>query len=247
LNNDGTTVGSQDLGGSQQTGTATNGNTATGTVTVPKGSTGGLQSGPRGDITSDNGGLTVIAGSRDVSGNSEVAGFYGADTGDATQSQSVVGRWCATRPWASNFLGKIIPASFFDNICTRIGYTAGSPTYAQGPTGAAAVRPTVQLKQQVVTKRVVPDATSTDTVPAGKVQIWAVPAKVSLGSRTSVFWSTQNVTNCTETSPDGSFNQASLSGGASTVPITGPTTFSISCLDGANNPVTGFVTVQIKN
>jgi hypothetical protein len=77
------------------------------------------------------------------------------------------------------------------------------------------------------------------------VDIWAVPAAVPLGARTTIFWNTQGVTNCTETSPDGSFNQNSLSGGAATVPITGATTFSISCDAPDGSHVTGYVVVNL--
>jgi hypothetical protein len=79
-----------------------------------------------------------------------------------------------------------------------------------------------------------------------RVDIWAVPASVPLGARTTVFWNTENVTNCTETSPDGNFNQTSLTGGAATVPLTGPTVFTISCLDSQHNPTTNYITVRIS-
>ena len=72
-----------------------------------------------------------------------------------------------------------------------------------------------------------------------------MPATVPLGARTTIFWNTENVTNCTETSPDGSFSQTSLSGGAATVPLTEATTFTISCLDSQQNPATDYVTVSI--
>lgn len=201
--------------------------------------------GARGDITTDAAGLTVTAGTRDTQANTEIAGFFGADTGD--QSASVVGSWCTNRPWATNFLGKIVPPAFFDSLCKWRGYTVG-PQAPADSSNTGAMRPAVELQQQTgkgpIPKKTA--ASSTAPVAEGKVQIWAVPAKVSLGARTSVFWNTQNVTSCTETSPDGSFNQTSLSGGASTVPLTGPTTFTISCLDMTGKPVTGFVTVEIK-
>jgi hypothetical protein len=79
-----------------------------------------------------------------------------------------------------------------------------------------------------------------------RVDIWAVPTSVPLGARTTIFWNTENVANCTETSPDGSFKQNSLSGGASTVPLTEATTYTISCLDSQQNPQTDYVTVTIS-
>ncbi|MBI2025510.1 hypothetical protein HYT04_01845 [Candidatus Kaiserbacteria bacterium] len=72
-----------------------------------------------------------------------------------------------------------------------------------------------------------------------------MPDKVPLGTRTSVFWNTKGVEQCSITSPDGSFNENSLSGGAATVPLSGPTTFTISCLTAAGTPVTDYVTVQL--
>jgi hypothetical protein len=110
----------------------------------------------------------------------------------------------------------------------------------------------VTLSQQTQTQTVAQPAptssaaTTTTSTPA-QAQIWAVPASVPLGARTSVFWNTQGVTNCTETSPDGSFTENSLSGAAATVPLTGATTFTISCVDPSGNPVTNYVTVEISS
>jgi hypothetical protein len=72
-----------------------------------------------------------------------------------------------------------------------------------------------------------------------------VPSSVTLGARSTIYWNTQGVQNCTETSPDGSFHANTLSGGASTVPITSQTIFSISCVDSQQRPVTDFVRVKI--
>jgi len=201
-----------------------------------------LEGGARGDITAGDSGATVYVGARDAENNRETAGFYGSSGGAGT---SIVSRWCTSRPWATNFLSKIVSPGFFDGLCSWRGYQVGTPP--ADTTANSGARPVTVLQQRRISTTTAPVATTTVVVPAGRVQIWAVPAKVSLGSRTSVFWATENVTNCIETSPDGSFYQSSLSGGASTVPLTGPTTFSISCQDGAGNPVTGSVTVTIKN
>lgn len=239
---------------SASTGSGANAGTATTTTGVftPSGNVGGLTpDGARGDITTDQGGLTIVAGTRNAAGNTEVAGFFGASTGDASQSQGVVGRWCASRPWATNFLSKIVSPTFFDGLCTWRGYQVGQAPATTNDAGASGTAPVTVLQQErkpaTTNTPATKPATTTGPVAPGRAQIWAVPAQVSLGSRTSVFWTTENVTNCIETSPDGSFNQSSLSGGASTVPLTGPTTFSISCLDGAGNPVTNSVTVPIKH
>ena len=205
--------------------------TTTGTFVMPPG-------GLRGDINARPVGATVVAGSRDTQGNVEVAGFFGASTFSG-QGEGLVGAWCRTRPWATNFLSKIITPAFFDNICKSRGYQVGTPPPP----------PAVTLQQTKKPKTTAAPATvATSTTPAipPKVDIWAVPASVPIGGRTSIFWNTQGVTNCTETSPNGGFNQSSLSGGAATQPITAATTFSISCLAPDGSPVTGSVTVNLK-
>ncbi|MDP2649104.1 MAG: hypothetical protein Q8P19_04390, partial [bacterium] len=61
-----------------------------------------------------------------------------------------------------------------------------------------------------------------------------------------IFWNAQGVTECTETSPDGSFNHTTLSGGAATVPLVRATTFTISCLVPDGSYVSSYVTVNIS-
>ena len=193
----------------------------------------------RGDISARDSGATVIGGARDTQGNVEVAGFYGSQTFNGG-AQGLVGSWCKTRPWATNFLSKIVTPSFFDNLCKTRGYQVGTPT----TTPAVVLQQTKKPKSTVATTTV---ATSTYSGVPPKVDIWAVPASVPLGGRTSIFWNTQGVKDCTVTSPSGGFNQNSLSGGAATQPITAATTFSISCLSLADNsPVTASVTVNLK-
>lgn len=205
----------------------------TGTFVVPPG-------GIRADINVRQNGATIVGGSRDTQANVEVAGFYGSETFGGQGSQGLVGAWCKSRPWASNFLGKIITPNFFDNICKSRGYQVGTPP----PAPAVVLQQVKKPKTTTVTTTVA--ATSTTPAIPPKVDIWAVPASVPLGGRTSIFWNTQGVTNCTETSPNGGFSQNSLSGGAATQPITAATTFSISCLAPDGSPVTGFVTVHLK-
>ena len=206
----------------------------TGTFVVPPGGT-------RGDINVRADGATVIGGARDTQSNVEIAGFYGSETFGGQGSQGLVGTWCKDRPWATNFLSQIIPPTFFDNVCTSIGYQVGTPPAAP----AVVLQQTPKPKSKPVSTATTTSATTTPGVPP-KVDIWAVPAAVPLGGRTSVFWNTQGVTECTETSPNGGFSQNSLSGGAATQPITAATTFSISCLAPDGTPVTGFVTVNLK-
>ena len=199
-----------------------------------------LQSGTQGNIVTTDAGVTVIANAVDIQGNSTVAGFYGSDTFGA-QPTGIVGKLCLARPWAGSAVSFVIPPSFFDSLCAWRGYKVGTP--APAPTAATTV-----VVQQISE----PKGTSTSaaapaapTVPP-EVDIWAVPLSVPLGARTSIFWNTKGVSSCTETSPDGSFNQNSLSGGASTVPITGATTFTISCLTPDGKPVTAYVTVNLS-
>ena len=210
------------------------------------GTTSGLQGGMTGNIFLQNNGATIVANSLNPGNNSSVAGFYGSNTFGGAQSQGIAANLCANRPWQGGLLGGIIPASFFDGLCTWQGYQVGSSTPQTVPVVQVQQTTPAPTTTSHPTTPVTPVATTTTPSVPGKVQIWAVPASVPLNTRTSIFWSTQGVTNCTETSPDGSFNQSSLSGGAATVPILGATTFTISCIDGGGNPVTGYVTVNIS-
>jgi hypothetical protein len=192
-----------------------------------------------GNILLSGNGATIFASRINASGNSQTSGFFGSDT-FGSQPQGIAGRLCQSRPWASNFLANVIPASFFDNICQLGGYQVGQPQPQPQVTlqqaGPASTRATATTTA----------ATSTSSVSA-QAQIWAVPSAVPLGARTSVFWNTQGVTSCTETSPDGNFSENSLSGAASTVALTGSTTFTISCVDPKGNPVTDYVIVSISS
>lgn len=224
--------------GQLQTAAGTVAASTTSTTTIPTFL--GL-SGASGDIQLLPNGATIIGSEVDTSGNSAVAGFYGGDTFGTGQPQGLAAQLCESRPWASSVVSYVIPASFFDGLCQWQGYQVGTPP------AAAQVQQTVTLTQQTpapVAATTTP--VTTTSVIAPQVQIWAVPASVALDTRASIFWNTQGVTNCTETSPDGSFTENTLSGGAATVPLTGATTYTISCLDSNNNPVTGYVTVNLS-
>ncbi|MHB1086872.1 MAG: hypothetical protein ACYCZ0_03950 [Minisyncoccota bacterium] len=213
----------------------------TGSTTVPVFSNPAyLLPGLRGDIKMITSGGTVVVGARSQN-NTEVAGFYGGTTfsGPAT---GVVATLCRTRPWAGNFLSYILPANFFDGLCVSRGYTVGAPA-AQQTSGTTQTSGTSQAAPKPAQK----PATSTPAVSnvPPKVRVWAVPSTVPLGSRASVFWTSQGVVSCLVASPDGSFSQTTLSGGASTVSLTGPTTFTISCLTADGTPITDFVTINL--
>lgn len=170
-------------------------------------------------------------------GGGTVAGFYGGNILGDTPPESIITGWCKDRPWATNFLAKLVAPALFDGLCKWRGYQVGTPEEV----------PVIQNRKPAVAPKPKPPVVPEITIPTitAKVAIWAVPAVVPIGARTSIYWNTQGVTGCKETSPDGSFSQASVSGGAATVPLTAATTFTISCLTASSTPITDYVTVQI--
>lgn len=195
-----------------------------------------LQSGTRGDIVVMEGGATIVAQARDAGANTEVAGFYGS-SGAGGQPQGIISGMCQSRPWGTSIVSFVIPPAFFDSLCAWRGFQVGSPA----PPSAPVVEKSATKPAPAPAPTPAPPA---ETVPP-QVDIWVVPDKVPLGTRTSVFWNTKGVESCSITSPDGSFNENSLSGGAATVPLSGATTFTISCLTAGGTPVTDYVTVQL--
>jgi len=198
-----------------------------------------LQGGTQGDIQFGASRTTVVATSRDPNANTEIAGFYGSNTIGGEQPQSLAARMCKSRPWAVTTITYIIPPTFFDSLCASRGYQVGSPVPTPKPTP-----PAVKPPPPPAATTTPPAPPPTPTIPP-EIDIWAVPAKVSLGSRTTIFWNTKGVDSCTVLSPDGSFNEKTLSGGAATVPLSGATTFTISCLTPSGTPVTDYVTVNM--
>ena len=197
--------------------------------------------GVSGDIRVLPSGATIVVSSQSGS-SSVVAGFLGKEAGGGAEPQGLVANWCRTRPWAANFLSLIIPPVFFDSLCAFRGYKVGE---------VRTQPPSVILSQ---TRLKAPQATSTQEkpmmqVPPGlpmQVDIWAVPPAVPLGARTTIFWNSRGAATCTETSPDGSFSHNTLSGGGATVPLSGPTTFTISCQAPDGTHATGYVTVNLS-
>lgn len=220
-------------GGSSQATTTTKTTTNTNASSSVKAAAPGLS----GDVRIGSAGATIIANLRQ--GMSEVAGFFGGSTGGASQALSAAGRLCASRPWAGSFVSNVIPTSFFDGLCEWRGYQAGmamptntSKTSTITPTSGSTASQTSGNSFQPSASNVPPE-----------VDIWAEPASVRLGTRTYIFWNARGVASCKGSGP--SFSQNTLSGGASTVPITGPTTFTIECLTTASTTVQDSVTVQI--
>lgn len=200
-------------------------------------------SGTHGDIEVTDTGGTIYAGARDAETNTEVAGFYGSSGG--VQPQGLVAQLCQNRPWADSVVAYVIPSSFFDGLCTWRGYQVGKPAPPSDPVSEVASETAKGTQTQ--TKTAPETGKKTPRVPAvpPEVDIWTVPPRVPLGSRTSVFWNAKGVDSCAITSPDGSFNESTLTGGAATVPLTGPTTFTISCLTEEGEPVTDYVIVNL--
>lgn len=190
-----------------------------------------------GDIRIGNAGATIVANLRQ--GLSEVAGFFGGSTGGASQALSAAGRLCSSRPWSGTFVSNLIPTSFFDGLCEWRGYQPGAVTPGANPRSTNSV---VNIPAQGKPRPVTPSQPQPSTIPP-EVDIWAEPASVRLGTRTYIFWNTRGVTSCKESGP--SFSHTSLSGGASTVPISGITTFNIECITPANEIVKDSVSVQI--
>lgn len=217
--------------------TSTNTNTQAPATANSSSSVKAAAPGLSGDVRIGSAGATIIANLRQ--GMSEVAGFFGGSTGGASQALSAAGRLCASRPWAGSFVSNVIPTSFFDGLCEWRGYQAGvamptntSKTSAITPTSGSTASQTSGNSFQPNASNVPPE-----------VDIWAEPASVRLGTRTYIFWNARGVASCKGSGP--SFSQNTLSGGASTVPITGPTTFTIECLTTASTTVQDSVTVQI--
>lgn len=217
----------------------TNGSTqyvvATSTTYVPTPAAPGVS----GDIQYSNDSVTVLVNNVDQKSGTQVAGFYGTDAGG--QPTSVIATMCQARPWATNFLSFIIPSSFFDSLCQLRGYKVGTPA---APAPAVSSHPSAEVVTHA--QATTTAATSTGPYVPPEADIWAVPAAVPLGSRTTVFWNAKGVVSCTETSPDGSFSQSTLSGGAATVPLSGATTYTISCITPSNDHVTNYVTVNLS-
>jgi hypothetical protein len=245
----------RDLSGNDNTSDTNNSNTssadatanASGSINPSTSSTSARTAGgAQGDIRVLPNGATIVVTNEGGGGNSVVAGFVGSNASGGAQPQGIVAKWCRTRPWATNFLSYIVPPVFFDSLCSARGYRVGEVAPAPAATQQ-------QLNVQLTQKKTQTKPVSTTTPiqepppsPPMTVDIWAVPPAVPLGTRTNIFWTSKNAATCTETSPDGSFSHNTLSGGGATVPLAGPTTFTISCIapDGAH--ATDYVTVNLS-
>lgn len=193
-----------------------------------------------GDVYIGESGVTLVARSRDPETNAEVSGFFGGSASSLASSESILGRMCANRPWASNLFSLIIPPTFFDGLCQRVGYRVGgiATDPASGARGSAP-KPVIRVSSP----KSAPPTVAPPPAAAPEVDIWAEPANVRLGTRTYIFWNTRNVESCTLEGP--SFSHTSLSGGASTVPLSDESTFNITCEREGGEPVSDSVTVRL--
>ena len=201
-----------------------------------------IEPGSRGDIQLTTTGSTIVAELVDAKRNLQFSAFFGAKT--LTEApRTLPERMCIVRPWTHPQVFARIPVSVFDSICSQKGYKTGLPAAALA---AASTQKTTSTNTAPTTAPA-DIATSSPPTPTVKpaAAIWAVPESVPLGSRTTVFWNSQGVISCTETSPDGNFTGNTKSGRESTVAITGPTTFIISCLTPDGLHVTDFVRVNL--
>ncbi|MEK7628488.1 MAG: hypothetical protein AAB421_03665 [Patescibacteria group bacterium] len=79
-----------------------------------------------------------------------------------------------------------------------------------------------------------------------RVAIWSEPKEVGLGARAIVYWNTEDVKegSCKVTGP--SFSETGLYGGASTVAINDPSTFTIECTAIDGTPEKAQTTVELS-
>ncbi len=178
----------------------------------------------QGDVIVGQSGGMLYARSRDPGSNTEVAGFYGGNSFGQAQSLSLIGSLCSRRPWGNGIISGLISGGFFDNLCNRFGYQVGAIVVTPG-SGAvtASKRPKVTITQNPAPR----PATTTAPVQQPEVDIWANPPSVRLGTRTYIFWNTRSVESCVEAGPN--FSHNTLSGGASTVPLSDASVFTIEC------------------
>lgn len=228
----------------------------------------GSKEGVSGDVQMQGAGVHVLASNRDSARGTQVSGFYGFQARSGVTAAIVFKNLCALRPWSSNFISFIVPSAYFDSLCTSrnlaVGVTAATAAAnnSSGTAGASATGSTAKPKIGAtnpgtgVTIGTGVDQAAQDTsstVPAAprtylgkaRVDIWASPASVNSGQRTSIFWDTTGVYTCTLSSSDRSFTGSSLSGHGATQALTKNTTFMINC-ETATSSVSNQVVVTVK-
>lgn len=216
----------------------------------------GVQSGTWGDIQVSAFGVTITAGAHDTDGRTGITGFYGYDSVQGIQPQMLARQMCNARPWASSSATPVIQPSFFDNICEARGYSA--TITASAPNAGASANTASNNSDAKTTSgasKANTGATSTRdslqwpvlAVSAPRVDIYAIPTRVRIGARSNIYWSARGVTSCAISSPDGSFNEDTLSGAAGTVALYENTAFTITCDTPTGSIVTKSVTVETSD
>ncbi len=78
-----------------------------------------------------------------------------------------------------------------------------------------------------------------------RITLWSDPKTVRLGTRATVYWNTADVEkdSCVVKGP--SFSETGSYGGASTVPISGPSTYTVTCTAVDGEPLTESITVDL--
>ncbi|MCR4280954.1 MAG: hypothetical protein NUV88_01320, partial [Candidatus Kaiserbacteria bacterium] len=197
------------------------------------------QSGTKIGIQLTSTSATIQAGVRDINLNFETSGFFGSNASSGSSPQDLIARICLVRPWQSPLIVAGTPSLLFDNLCSGRSLRVGVLPIVTPPAPAKTVAPATSAPAPQ------PNVQPIGPYIAPQVSIWASPSSVPVGSRTSIFWTAKGVDFCIETSPDGSFNGTSLYGSASTVPISAPTVFTISCVAPDGSHVTKSVTVNL--
>ena len=219
----------------------------------------GVQSGTWGDIQANASGATIIVGGHGADGRTGIAGFYGYDAVTDVTPQNLAKQMCAARPWGNLAATSIIQPSFFDSICVARGYkevavlpemnnASAAAGNANKNTSSVATSGTSNATKKVIT-------TTEPSLPAGPVYvapptsvlISAVPARVRIGARSTIYWNAKGVTSCAVSSPDGSFTENTLNGAASTVALYDNTEFTIVCWTQDGTSVSKSVTVETSS
>jgi hypothetical protein len=216
----------------------------------------GVESGTWGDIKATISGVTIIAGTHDSDGRAGTSAFYGYEPVAGIQPQTLARQMCSSRPWKDIADNAAAPPTFFDDICLARGYK----TVVVPAPATASTTPGINMTDgsEDVASSSILDTTSKETANTEKsllsgpifvattpnIAIYAVPARVRIGSRSSIYWSAKGVISCVESSPDGNFSGDTLSGAASTVALYSNTEFTVTCVTPDGSSVSKSVTVE---
>ncbi|MDO8552513.1 MAG: hypothetical protein Q7S01_03190 [bacterium] len=216
----------------------------------------GLQLGTWGDIQATALGVTISGGRHETDGRTGIGRFYGYDAVLGVDPQALARQMCKTRPWVSSIDG--VPPSFFDSICSSRGYdeisvatqiksTVRAEAMVANASSASNATPTGSSEETAATSTKNSSLGLVLVGPPPSIVISAIPARIRIGARSTIYWSAKNVTSCVASSPDGSFQEDALSGAAGTVALYEDTMFTISCSTPAGSIVTKSVVVETSD